>query len=167
MDPIRVLVMFLHIGAGIIWIGGLAYVRFVLLPGLGRAAPNVRGPLVADVGPKTVRFLLRYGEVTIVTGLANFFLMDGLVKSRFSMVWGGSIALGLIGAIVIYGIGQAVTRPTTQRIADTVRAVAEGRAGPDAPELLATLANRQRNVLTWQFGIGVVVVLTMAVARFA
>lgn len=167
MDLIPVLVTFAHIGAAITWIGGLAYVRFILLPALTRAAPTVRGPLVLDVGPKTVRFLLRSGEITIAAGLANFFLMGGMEKARVAHLWAGSIGLGFLGALAIYILGQAVTGPTTMRIADTVRSVIAGSAPPDAPAQLEALGQKQRKVLDIQLGLGIAVTFLMALARFA
>ena len=167
MALVNMLVMFIHIGAGIIWIGSLIYLRLILLPALGRAAPAVRGPLLMDLGPRTVRFILRVAEVTIVAGLINFLLMGGMVRMTASPVWSASISLGLVGALVIYILGQTVTRPVTMRIAETLRTIAGGEAPADAPALLEGLAARQRNVLSWQMGIGVAVVLTMAVARFS
>lgn len=159
--------MFAHIGAAITWIGGLAYVRFILLPALTRAAPTVRGPVFIDVGPRTVRFLLRSGEITIAAGLANFFLMGGMEKARVAHVWAGSIGLGFLGALAIYIIGQAVTGPTTMRIADTIRSVAAGSAPADAPTQLEALGQKQRKMLNIQLGIGIAVTFLMAVARFS
>lgn len=167
MDWTSVFVLFIHIGAAITWIGGLAYLRFILLPALTRAAPTVQGPLVVDVGPKTVRFLLRSGEITIAAGLANFFLMGGMEKARVAHLWAGSIGVGFLGALAIYIIGQAVTKPTTTRIADTVRAVIAGNPPADAPAQLEALAQKQRNMLSIQLGIGIAVTFLMALARFS
>jgi len=169
MDHARGLVLFTHMLAGILWVGGLVYVRFVLHPGLGRQQPAVRGPMVADVGPRTVGYLLRMGELTIALGIVNVFMFGRVtVMEHFvSTVWGLSITLGFLFALAIYLIGQLVTRPTTARIAETVRAVAAGTPPPDAPALLEALAARQGKALLIQVALGVAAVLTMATARFS
>ncbi len=167
MAFLNVLVMFVHIGAAILWIGGLAYLRFILLPALTRAAPAVRGPLIVDVGPRTVRFLLRSAEITMAAGIVNFFLMGGMEKARVAHLWSGAIGLGLLGAVVIYVIGLAITRPTTLRIAATVQAVMAGQAPTDAPAQLEALAAKQRQVLGIQLGLGAAVTFLMALARFS
>ena len=169
MALVQMLVMYIHIGAAIMWIGGLAYLRFILLPALTRAAPEVRGPLMVDLGPRTVRFILRVAEITITAGIVNTFLAGKVMSMSqfFTTQWGFVIFLGFVMTLVIYILGQAVTRPTTLRIAATIRAVAAGRAPADAPALVEALAARQRNVLTVQLALGAAVVLMMAVARFS
>ena len=84
MAEVQILVLFIHIGAATAWIGGIIYLRHILLPTLMALAPNVRGPVVANLGPRTVRFLLRAGEVTIAAGLVNFFLMNGMERVKLS-----------------------------------------------------------------------------------
>lgn len=169
MSLANIVVMYIHIGGGVFWLGSLFYLRFVLLPGLGRTPPNVRGPVIAEVGPRTVPIILRVAEITIATGIANVFLMGRITRMAdfYTTAWGLSIFLGLVGALAIYILGQAVTRPVTLQIAATIRAVGAGQAPADAPALLEALAARQRNVLTVQAALGAIVVLGMAIARFS
>ena len=169
MTLARMLVMYIHIGAGIMWMGGLVYLRFILIPALTRAAPEVWGPLIVDLGPRTVRFTLRVAEITIAAGIVNLFLAGRVTRMShfFTTQWGFVILLGFVMALVIYILSQTVTRPTTLRIVETIRAVAAGRAPENAPALLESLAARQRNMLTVQLALGAVVVLMMVVARFS
>lgn len=163
---LSILVMFIHIGAATAWIGGLAYLRLIVLPTLLQAAPPVRGPIVADLGPRTVRFLLRSGEITIVAGIGNFFLMNGMEHAKGSHLWATSIGLGLVGAVAIYVIGQAVTRPTTLRISASIKEMMADQGGPDAAAELEALGAKQRKMLNMQLAIGTLVLLLMAAARF-
>lgn len=169
MEHAKGLLLFLHIVAAVMWVGGLAYVRFVLLPGLGRQQPGVRGPMVADIGPRTVRYLLRLGEATIFFGIVMVLVIGRVVEPSilWSTGWGLSISLGFIAAVAIYAIGMAVTKPVTTAIAATVQAVQAGNPPANAPALLEALAARQRKALTVQVVLGVVAVLTMSVARFS
>jgi len=169
MPALNIAVMFLHIGAGIIWVGTLIYLRVLLLPVLNAAPPTVRGPVVMELGPKQVRVLLRLAELTIVTGFANIFLMGRIQKMSdfYTTAWGWSIGLGMAGAIVIYVIGQAVTAPVTHRIAAVLRSISSGQAGPEAAAAIPSLAAKQLKALNVQVVLGVLVVLTMAVARFS
>ena len=169
MTLIQILVLYIHIGAGIMWIGGLVYLRFILVPALTRAAPEVRGPLMVDIGPRTVRFIPRVAEITIAAGIVNLFLAGRVTRMShfFTTQWGFAIFVGLVVALIIYVLGQAVTRPTTLRIVEILRAVAAGRAPADTPALLEALAARQRNMLSIQFALAAAVVLMMTVARFS
>lgn len=169
MEHAKALVLFAHMAAGILWVGGLVYVRFVLHPRLVQQPAPVRAPMAAAVGPATVRYLLRLGEITIALGIATFFVMGRvtLPEHLVSTAWGLSISIGFLGAVAVYAIGQAVTRPATQRIAEVARAVAAGSPPPSAPGLLSALAERQARALLVQAVLGLLVVLTMAVARFS
>lgn len=169
MEHAKGLVLFAHMMAGILWVGGLIYVRFVLHPGLGRQQPSVRGPMVADVGPRTVRYLLRMGEATIALGIVTVFIFGRITQMEqfVTTTWGLTITLGFAFSLAIYLIGQMITRPTTAKIAATVGAVAAGTPPPNAPALLEALAARQGKALLLQSALGVLAVLTMATARFS
>ncbi|GEM_PF-1696358 len=187
MDIVKALLLFLHMTAGILWVGGLTYVRFIMLPAIGRQQPQVRGPVAVDLGPATVRYLLRIGEITIALGVVNVFLFGRIARmSDFvSTTWGASITLGFIGAVTIYLVGMLVTRPATLRIAAAVqesmalRARLAGLTGPatdgEQAEVAASLTtlsgvldmlgHQQRSALTLQVVVGVTVIAMMTVAR--
>ncbi|MSQ28701.1 MAG: hypothetical protein EXR51_11290 [Dehalococcoidia bacterium] len=165
----NMIMMLLHIGGGVIWIGGLIYLRLLVLPTLAAAAPTVRGPVLMELGPKTVRLFLRIAEVTLVTGVINIFLMGRITKMSdfYATAWGLSIGVGMAASIAIYVIGQAVTAPVTRKVAATLRSMSTGEAGPEAGAVLPGLAARQLKALNIQVALGVIAVATMAVARFA
>jgi hypothetical protein len=125
--------------------------------------------VVAEVGPRTVSYLLRMGELTIVLGLVTVLMLGRVADTGqwLSTAWGLSILAGLVGTVVIYGIGQAVTKRATLRIAATVRTVLAGNPPEGAQALLEQLAARQRKAMNVQLAIAALVVLTMAVARFS
>ena len=165
----KMVIMLLHIGGGVIWIGGLFYLRLLLLPTLAAAAPTVRGPILMELGPKTVRLFLRIAEVTLVTGFINIFLLSRLTRMSdfYTTAWGLSIGLGMAASVAIYGIGQAVTAPVTRKVAATLRDIGTGQAAPDAGAILPGLAARQMRALNVQVVLGLFTVVCMAVARFS
>ncbi len=165
MTELNMLILFLHIAGAIAWIGGLFYLRFIVLPVLMAAAPTVRGPVLVELGPRSVRMLLRVAELTIVAGVVSFFLLGGF--PRMASLWGQVLGLGFVLAVAIYIIGQVVIRPVAFQVADTIKAMAAGQAQEDAPALLMALGNKQRRAMNIQLGLAVIVVITMAIARFA
>lgn len=169
MSWLNSLVMYIHILAGIGWLGSIFYLRFLLLPALMRTPPTVRGPVIMEVGPRSVPIILRLAEVTIASGIVNVALAGRVTRMEhfFTSTWGWAIFAGLVGTLVIYIIGQAVTRPATLRVAEIARASMAGQAPPDAPALLEALATRQRQALNVQAALGALVVLEMAIARFS
>ncbi len=165
----NMVIMFLHIGGGVIWIGGLIYLRFIVLPTLAAAAPAVRGPVMMELGPKTVRLFLRIAEVTLVTGVITIFLMGrtSRMSDFYGTAWGLAIGIGMVASVAIYVIGQAVTAPVTRQVAATLRAISTGQAAPDAGAGWPGLAARQLQASNVQVALAVLVLVCMAVARFA
>ena len=164
---LRVVVQWLHVGAGVLWIGGGSYTLFVQLPALLAVAPPQRGPVMAQLAPRQMRYLLRAAELTIATGFAQI-IVGGRAQDLLQPLgsrWAASIALGVVGAIAIYVLIQAVARPATERLLGIGRRVemGEGTAATEAPALIA----RIRNVARVQIAVGFTVLFLMVVARFS
>ena len=71
---IRIGVQWLHVTAGVLWIGGGFYTIFVQLPALAAMPPAARGPAMAALAPRQIRYILRVAEATIGLGLINLFV---------------------------------------------------------------------------------------------
>ena len=72
-DLFRIVVQFLHVFTGVLWVGGGLYTLFVQTPAMMSAPPQARGQVLGQLVPRQVTYLLRLGEVTIVTGVLNLF----------------------------------------------------------------------------------------------
>src|ERR1700687_6275560 len=72
-DPFRIPAQFLHVFAGVLWIGGGFYTLFVQLPGLLAAPPAARGPVMAQLAPRQIFYLLRVAGPPLATGVLNLF----------------------------------------------------------------------------------------------
>ncbi len=165
-DALRLLVQFLHVLSGVLWIGGGYYTIFVQLPALASLAPAIRGPAAAELGPRQVRYLLRVAEVTIATGILNALLTGRLAYPETSgSLWGWSIAAGAVLAIGLYVLIQAAVKPLLYRMLATGRAAAGGDA--DAAARVPALVARLRTLGYVQLAVGAVIILAMVTARFA
>lgn len=168
MDPsLRVVIQWLHVLAGVLWIGGGSYTLFVQLPALLAVAPQARGPVLAQLAPRQVTYLLRMAELTLATGVLQV-VATGRAEELLAPLgsrWSGSIALGIVGALAIYGLIRAVIKPATERLLGIGQRVAAGDASAagEAPGLTA----RIRTVAQIQVTIGFTVILLMVLARFS
>jgi uncharacterized membrane protein len=168
MDELfRILVQFLHVFTGILWIGGGLYTLFIQTPALMAAPPQARGPVLGQLVPRQVTYLLRLGEITIATGILNLFAsgrgreLENVLGSR----WAVAIVIGAILAIVLLGLGHAVIKPSAMRLLQVGPRVAGGdaAAGAEAQAIIARL----RTVGYAQIVLGIVIVLAMVTARFS
>lgn len=153
--------------SAVLWIGGGSYTLFVQLPALMSLAPAARGPVMAQLAPRQMTYLLRAAEVTLATGLLRV-LVSGRwseLNTPFATRWAASIGLGIVGAVAIYALIRAVAKPATERLLGIGRRVESGEpaAAAEAPALVA----RIRSVARVQIGVGFAVILLMVLARFS
>jgi uncharacterized membrane protein len=166
-DLFRITAQFLHVFAGILWIGGGVYSGFVQLPAVLAAPPAARGAVMAQLGPRQVRYLLRAGEVTIATGVLNLIatgraqqLTDPL-GSRWAIV----LLLGILLAIGLYVLLRTAVAPRVAQMLSLGPKAAGGDAAAAAE--VAQIVTRLRTLSFVQVGIGVLIILAMVTARLS
>lgn len=168
MDPsIRIVLQWLHVLAGVLWIGGGSYTLFVQLPALMAVPAPARGPVMAQLAPRQITYLLRAAELTLLTGFLQIFASGRAADLRdvFGSRWAGSIVLGIVGALAVYGLIRAVAKPTMERLLGIGARIAAGDAAAAAEG--PALVSRIRSVARIQIAIGFAVILLMVVARFS
>src|SRR5258708_40001175 len=95
MDWFRLLTQYLHVFAGILWLGGGFYAALVQLPGVLAAPPAARGPVTAQLAPRQLRYILRVAAITIVSGVLNLIAPGRLDQFMDPFSPRSAIALGL------------------------------------------------------------------------
>lgn len=166
-DILRIGVQWLHVLAGVVWIGAGFYVTFVQLPALASMPLAARGPALMALGPRQVFYILRAAEVTIASGVANL-LLSGRARQLedvFGSRWALVMTAGIVLALVLYGLARGLTKPLVERLL----AVAPRAAGGDAAAAaqVPVLRGRIQRLGIIQITIGTVILLAMVAARFS
>lgn len=166
-DLVRGLVQFLHVLSGLVWLGGGWYTIFVQMPAVAAAPPQSRGPVVAQIIPKQLNYLLRAGEFTILTGVVNIFASGRgrLLEQYFGSRWATAIILGALMAIVLLGLGHGVIKPAARRLLELGPRAAAGDTSAAAQA--AAITARLTNLGYVQIALGALIILTMVIARFS
>ena len=162
----RLAVQWLHVTAGVLWIGGGFYTILVQLPALLAAPPAARGAVMASLVPRQFKYILRVAEITIVTGLLNLFISGrGQELTRLDTRWSWAILAGILLAVGIY----AATRATVARWAYRMLEVGPRAAGGDsgAAAEMGVLGARIRRFGYFQLAVGTLILLAMVTARFS
>ena len=145
----------LHVGLGVFWAGTMMFATWLLAPAVQEVGPD---------GGKVMAALARRGMMTIMPIAAVLTLLSGLwllwrVSAGFNPSYMGSTigivySLGMLSALVAFGIGIAVVRPAMMQsaTADPARAQALRQRGSRAQRVVAVLL--------------VVTVVCMAIARY-
>ncbi|TMB60723.1 MAG: hypothetical protein E6I57_01745 [Chloroflexi bacterium] len=166
-DLIRVTVQYLHVLTGVLWIGGGLYTLFVQTPSLMSAPAQSRGPVLGQLIPRQVNYLLRLGEITIATGLINLFASGKarLLENVFSSRWGIAIVLGAAMAIALLILSHTVIKPAAMRLLEVGPKAAQG--DPAASMEVPAILERLRRVGQAQIALGGLIILAMVIARFS
>jgi uncharacterized membrane protein len=166
-DLFRITIQFLHVLSGILWIGGGFYTLLVQLPALLAAPAPARGPVMAQLAPRQVSYILRVGELTIVTGLLNLFASGRAqqLQEPLGSRWAAVILLGTLLAVGLYVLIRITVVPWTRRML----ALGPRAAGGDALAAgeAASLVARIRTVGRVQIAIGALIILAMVTARLS
>lgn len=168
MDELfRVVVQFLHVFSGVLWIGGGLYTLFVQTPALLAAPPQARGPVLGQIIPRQVNYLLRLGEATVALGVLNVFASGKarLLQEALGSRWAIAILVGAILALVLLAIGHAILKPSAMRLLELGPRAAGGDAAAGAQ--VATIIARLRKIGYVQIALGLLIVAAMVLARYS
>ncbi len=167
MDAVfRIGVQWLHVTAGVLWIGGGFYTILVQLPALLASPPAARGAVMPNLVPRQLNYTFRVAEFTILTGLLNLFASGRAQElTRLDTRWSWAILAGIILAVGIY----AASRATVARWATRLIEIGPIAAGGDAAAAaqMPLLVARIRNFGYFQLIVGALILLAMVTARFS
>ena len=163
----RLLTQFLHVFAGILWLGGGFYYAFVQLPALLSMPPQARGPASAQLAPRQLRYLLRVAELTLVTGILNLFATGRGQQflQPLDQRWTIVLGIGIILAFALYGLVRGQLVPLTNRML----ALGPQAAGGDqaAAAEVGAIIERLKMLARVQIAVGGLIILAMVAARLS
>lgn len=163
----RLLTQYLHVFAGILWLGGGFYTLIVQVPALLAAPPQARGPVLGQIAPRQVRYILRVAELTLATGVLNLIATDRLrqFEDPLGQRWTVVLGLGILLAFGLYGLVRATVVPWTYRLLALGPKAAAGDAA--AASEIATIIERLKTIGRIQLTIGALIILAMVAARLS
>jgi uncharacterized membrane protein len=163
----RILTQYLHVFAAILWLGGGFYTLIVQVPGLLAAPPQARGPVLQQVAPRQLFYILRVAELTLVTGILNLIATDRLrqFEEPLGQRWTVVLGLGILLAFGLYGLVRATVVPWTRRLLTLGPKAASGDAGAAAEA--AAIIERLKTIGRVQLVVGALIILAMVMARFS
>ena len=128
------LLRFLHVAAGVSWLGEVLVVAFVLAPALQRLAGRDRENLLAHVFPLVFRLATVLGGLAVLTGFALLWLRSGFSGALlFGTGSGRVLVVALSLALGLY-LFHLIMERKLLRLAGRVR---EGVATPHETEKLS------------------------------
>ena len=162
----RIAVQWLHVTAGVLWIGGGFYTILVQLPALLASPPAARGAIMPNLVPRQFTYIFRVAELTILTGLLNLFASGRAQElTRLDTRWSWAILAGIILAVGVYAMTRATIARWAYRLVEIGPLAASGDAAAAAQ--MPLLGARIRRFGYIQVTIGALILLAMVTARFS
>lgn len=117
---------FVHVVGGAFWIGSALFTTWFLMPALVGAGPTVAGPLFGQFAKR--RLMTVMPAVAVLTMLSGLRLMmivsDGFSGAYFATTSGRAFAFSGLAAILAFGLGILVSRPSAMRTGKLAAALA-------------------------------------------
>jgi uncharacterized membrane protein len=162
----RIVVQWAHVLSGVLWIGGGFYTILVQLPALAAMPMPARGPALAAIGPRQIRYVMRVAELTIATGILQLFVNPhNRELLTFSTRWSIAIVLGAVMAFVAYGLLRGPLRSAIERLLATAPIAAGGDEA--AGKQVVVLRERIQRIGYAQMALGALILVAMVTARFS
>lgn len=155
--PVNAIVIWLHVFAGIIWIGLLYYFNFVQVPALADAVADEGGPggagITKYVAPRALLWF-RWGAVfTWLTG-AIFLMHRGMLDDAFMLGMAGesinayamTIGIGAwLGSIMLFNVWVLIW-PNQKKVLGIVEASADEIAAAKKTAMMASRTNTMLSI---------------------
>ena len=166
-DLFRITTQFLHVFAGVLWIGGGFYTLFVQLPALLAAPPAARGPVSAQLAPRQITYILRVAELTIATGFLNLIATGRAqqLSDPLSSRWAIVLSVGILLGIGLYVLVRMTVVPWTRRMLTLGPQAAAGDASAAAE--VGRIIERVKTMGRVQIALGTLIILAMVTARLS
>ncbi len=101
MDPLLLLLRWMHIFGAVLLVGGLCFSRFALLPALADTEEDSREKLQERIRRKWLPWVIIAITLLLVSGLANFLLFNSTVTSQG---WGNGEWMKQTSYHTIFGV---------------------------------------------------------------
>ena len=116
-DAVFVVLLLLHVGSIIAWMGGATLFVSVLAPSLRRMSPASRGEFTVSVLPSYMRFIGGSSIAAAVAGLALYAYITqvatSLAPSNSGLIY---IQLGAVVTLIVLLIAFGVLIPTSRKL---------------------------------------------------
>jgi len=133
-DAVFLVLLVLHVGSIIAWMGGATLFVSVLTPALRRMSPAARGEFIVSVIPSYMRFIGGSSIAAAVAGLALYAyitqIVTSLAPSNSGLVY---IQAGAVVTIIVLVIAFGVLIPTSRKLVGVLKqSQKQGMPGTDS-----------------------------------
>ena len=148
-DATFLVLLVLHVGAIVAWMGGAALFVSVIIPSLSKMSPASRAEFIQSALPRYLRFITGSSILAIVAGLVLYGYATTQTTSSFALIEPGLmyIQAGAVLGLVVLVIALGVLVPAGRKfISLTKQAPAPPTQPSDQSPMAAQLASLQKRM---------------------
>src|SRR5712691_10864524 len=139
-DAAFLVLLILHVGAIVAWMGGAALFVSVIIPSLAKMSPASRAEFIQSALPRYLRFITGSSILAIVAGLILYGYVTTQTTSSFALTGPGLVYIqagaGLGLAVLIIALGVLV--PAGRKFISLTKQAPKPAAEPSAQNPMAT-----------------------------
>jgi uncharacterized membrane protein len=159
----------IHIVSAVFWAGAMFFIALFLEPSVRALGPEGGRVMQMLEARNFFKVMIANAVITLITGFYVFWqLTGGFAPEWRTSAYAHTLLTGATLALITFGIGVFVTRPTFQRMGAKARAIAASGAPPTPADLaeLDRLRTRLRIAGRTVATLLLLTVLAMASARY-
>ncbi|HJR51046.1 MAG TPA: hypothetical protein VJ794_08075 [Gemmatimonadales bacterium] len=170
MDPLVIILRFIHVVSGAVWVGMVVFTTFFLMPAVAEAGPD-GGKVMAGVQRRGVMTLLPILAIaTLLSGLWLYVRAAAGMHAEFARSpVGMAFGLGGLAAILAWLVGMIVLRPSMLKAMALAQSLGPSTSADERQHVMAeaqrlrTRAAAASRATAWLL---LIAVTAMAVARY-
>ncbi|MBI2866073.1 MAG: hypothetical protein HYX99_01760 [Chloroflexi bacterium] len=169
MDTWTVILRTLHIVFGVLLVGNIFFLTLFLEPRLKRLGPGLQNPVMGALMPIVTPVQMGSYVIVLVSGIIMTLDARGVwwqsLGTFLDRGWGWAILIGILATIVAGIVGFGLVTPAAARLGK----IASGLKGPPSPDQarqMGQLAERISSLSRINVVLGIVILATMAAARY-
>ena len=146
-DAVFVILLLLHVGSIVAWMGGATLFVSVLTPALRRMSPAARGEVVLSVIPSYMRFIGGSSIAAAVAGLALYAYITqvttSLAPSSSGLIY---VQVGAVVTLIVLLIAFGVLIPTSRKLVGLLKQSQKQAAPGGDSAMSAQVAGLQKRL---------------------
>ncbi len=145
-DAVFLVLLVLHVGSIVAWMGGAILFVSVVSPSLRKLSPTSRSEFLLSALPPYMRFIGGSSILSVVAGLALYTYIIQVATSLAPSSSGSIyIQAGAVVTLVVLLIAFGVIIPTGRKLVTLLKQTTKQQAAPDAP-MAAQMARLQKRL---------------------
>ena len=148
-DPLFLVLLILHIGAIVAWMGGAALFVSVIIPSLSKMSPGSRAEFIQSALPRYLRFISVSSILAIIAGVILYGYIAPVGPGA------GYIQAGAVLGLVVLLIALGILVPSGRKLVSLVKQTPGSQAGttPQDPTMTQMSRLQKRMGLAGRLGI--------------